>query len=303
MACQTNKTVMELGIARSSRSEPVSCVSSDYHEQLIKNLIEYYLVIVTELEQKQEEQNVLITELENLLSESIAGQLSRIAAIRAMIDSYVSSANKIYFGGVQDYPDILNSAATALQNIADISESFPSISEQIAAMIAGLNDAQNLVTAVSSQKPAFQQTLAQIESQKIAVYSRVPDGENFFDIDRMAKLADMTPFLAYTLGQRSIEVFDALLNDTFFTPSSPWNIMLFDAGNVPVTWLNTAPMVFGQFYDGKYQGQGIYWNDWNIGQIKKRTKVALIKFYYKFGRPKALRELIKMIGPARPMLS
>ena len=303
MACQTNKTVMELGIARSSRSEPVSCVSSDYHEQLIKNLIEYYLVIVTELEQKQEEQNVLITELENLLSESIAGQLSRIAAIRAMIDSYVSSANKIYFGGVQDYPDILNSAATALQNIADISESFPSISEQIAAMIAGLNDAQNLVTAVSSQKPAFQQTLAQIESQKIAVYSRVPDGENFFDIDRMAKLADMTPFLAYTLGQRSIEVFDALLNDTFFTPSSPWNFMLFDAGNVPVTWLNTAPMVFGQFYDGKYQGQGIYWNDWNIGQIKKRTKVALIKFYYKFGRPKALRELIKMIGPARPMLS
>ena len=303
MACQTNKTVMELGIARSSRSEPVSCVSSDYHEQLIKNLIEYYLVIVTELEQKQEEQNVLITELENLLSESIAGQLSRIAAIRAMIDSYVSSANKIYFGGVQDYPDILNSAATALQNIADISESFPSISEQIAAMIAGLNDAQNLVTAVSSQKPAFQQTLAQIESQKIAVYSRVPDGENFFDIDRMAKLADMTPFLAYTLGQRSIEVFDALLNDTFFTPSSPWNIMLFDAGNVPVTWLNTAPMVFGQFYNGKYQGQGIYWNDWNIGQIKKRTKVALIKFYYKFGRPKALRELIKMIGPARPMLS
>ena len=303
MACQTNKTVMELGIARSSRSEPVSCVSSDYHEQLIKNLIEYYLVIVTELEQKQEEQNVLIIELENLLSESIAGQLSRIAAIRAMIDSYVSSANKIYFGGVQDYSDILNSAATALQNIADISESFPSISEQIAAMIAGLNDAQNLVTAVSSQKPAFQQTLAQIESQKIAVYSRVPDGENFFDIDRMAKLADMTPFLAYTLGQRSIEVFDALLNDTFFTPSSPWNIMLFDAGNVPVTWLNTAPMVFGQFYDGKYQGQGIYWNDWNIGQIKKRTKVALIKFYYKFGRPKALRELIKMIGPARPMLS
>jgi len=294
---------MELGIARSSRSEPGSCVSSDYHEQLIKNLIEYYLVIVTELEQKQEEQNVLITELENLLSESIAGQLARIAAIRAMIDSYVTSANNIYFGGVQDYPDILNSAATALQNIADISDSFPSISEQIAAMTAGLNDAQNLVTAVSDQKPAFQQTLAQIESQKIAVYSRVPDGENFFDIDRMAKLADMTPFLAYTLGQRSIEVFDALLNDTFFTPSSPWNLMLFDAGNVPVTWMNTAPMVFGQFYDGKYQGQGIYWNDWNIGQIKKRTKVALIKFYYKFGRPKALRELIKMLGPAQQMLS
>ena len=303
MACQTNKTVMELGIARSSRGEPSSCVSSDYHEQLIKNLIEYYLIIVTELEQKQEEQNVFITELENALSESIAGQLTRITAIRAMLENYIGSTTRIYNSGAREYPDILNSAATALQNIADISDSFPSISEQIAAMTAGLNDAQNLVTAVSNQKPAFQQTLAQIESQKIAVYSRVPDGENLFDIDRMAKLADMTPFLAYTLGQRSIEVFDALLNDTFFTPSSPWNFMLFDAGNVPVTWMNTAPMVFGQFYDGKYQGQGIYWNDWNIGQIKKRTKVALIKFYYKFGRPKALRELIKMLGPAQQMLS
>ena len=303
MACQTNKTVMELGIARSSRGEPSSCVSSDYHEQLIKNLIEYYLIIVTELEQKQEEQNVFITELENALSESIAGQLTRITAIRAMLENYIGSTTRIYNSGAREYPDRLNSAATALQNIADISDSFPSISEQIAAMTAGLNDAQNLVTAVSNQKPAFQQTLAQIESQKIAVYSRVPDGENLFDIDRMAKLADMTPFLAYTLGQRSIEVFDALLNDTFFTPSSPWNFMLFDAGNVPVTWMNTAPMVFGQFYDGKYQGQGIYWNDWNIGQIKKRTKVALIKFYYKFGRPKALRELIKMLGPAQQMLS
>ena len=294
---------MELGIARSSRSEPGSCVSSDYHEQLIKKLIEYYLIRVTELEQKQEEQNVLITELENLLSESIAGQLARIATIRAMLESYIASTNEIYFGGEQNYPDILNSAATALQNIADISGSFPSISEQIAAMTAGLNNAQNLVTAVSNQKPAFQQTLAQIESQKIEIYSRVPDGENVFDIDRMAKLADMTPFLAYTLGQRNIEVFDALLNDTFFTPSYPWDFMLFNAGNVPVTWMMTAPMVFGVYSDGTYQGSGIYWNEWNINQIKKRTKVSLIKFYYKFGRPKALRELIKMLGPARPMLS
>ena len=303
MACQTNKTVMELGIARSSRGEPGSCVSSDYHEQLIKNLIEYYLIIVTELEQKQEEQNVFITELENALSESIAGQLARITAIRAMLENYIATTTRIYNSGVRKYPDILNSAAIALQNIADISDSFPSISDQIAAMTAGLNDAQNLVTAVSNQKPAFQQTLAQIESQKIAVYSRVPDGENLFDIDRMAKLADMTPFLAYTLGHRNIEVFDALLNDTFFTPSYPWNSMVFDVGNVPVTWLNTAPMVYGILSSGRYHGQGIYWNDWNIGQIKKRTKVALIKFYYKFGRPKALRELIKMLGPARPMLS
>ena len=303
MTCQTNKTVMELGIARSSRGEPGSCVSSDYHEQLIKNLIEYYLVIVTELEQKQEEQNVFITELENALSESIAGQLTRIATIRAMLENYITTTSGIYFGGEQSYPGILNSAATALQNIADISESFPSISEQIVAMTAGLNDAQNLVTAVSNQKPAFQQTLAQIESQKIVVYSRVPDGENLFDIDRMAKLADMTPFLAYTLGQRNIEVFDALLNDTFFTPSYPWEFMLLKVGDVPVTSMRTAPMVFGVYSAGTYRGSGIYWNEWYINQIKKSTKVALIKFYYKFGRPKALRELIKMLGPARPMLS
>jgi hypothetical protein len=292
------RTVFELGSSKASRHEAVGgCYSSTYNEVLIKNLIEQYLEKLAIVEQKQVEQDLAITAMEEAIAATINGILSKLNALIEAIETEIKYYTTEPY--LSWYPALVANYKTsdaALNVMADHPLMAYNTNINNTSIPAAANQNTNAVNQVKTINTNADNIIFglgaydKIQNQTINTKdSSVPFAERQ---QRMIKIMEMIPVWTYLMGTYPDLLHLQMRKKWWWYPLNgcPWDLQKAGRELWPVQkYGNRVLHELEEYTTFAFELGPAY-----VGGAIVR-EAFLTKLYYKHGRPAAVKFLLNCL--------